>query len=201
MVRIPRRRFPDVDKYPYRLHARKLIRTGDILLAQGRRPFSKLIQKFTKSVWSHVGIFAWLSDFDRLLVLESVESQGVRAMPFSKYLGDYQGGKPYPGRLLVARHEHFQHVEDDTEAMVRFGRVGIDHLAYPYDKDEIARIAWRLVFNRARQPVEDNEYICSEFAYKLLEAVAVDVPYNKFGFIAPADFARCEWVKPIMEVI
>ena len=49
----------------------------------------------TDSPWSHVGVVFWLKSIQRVLLLESVESIGVRFAPLSKYLSDYKKGKPY----------------------------------------------------------------------------------------------------------
>ncbi len=81
------------------------IKNGDLLLCAGSSWFSRLIQWATESIWSHVGFVMRLDKIDRVMVLESVESQGVRTVPLRKYLNDYDNkGNPYPGGLVIARH-------------------------------------------------------------------------------------------------
>ena len=73
---------------------RTKLKSGDILFASGDYLVSKAIQKMTGSPWSHVGIVFRLDSIDRMLLLESVEDMGVRFAPLSKYLDDYEDGKP-----------------------------------------------------------------------------------------------------------
>ena len=53
--------------------------------------FSKAIQKFTCSVWSHVGMIYRDPTLKRVFILESETLIGVRLAPLSKYLRDYHG--------------------------------------------------------------------------------------------------------------
>ena len=82
---------------------RPKLKSGDLLFTSGDYLASQLIRKFTESPWSHVGIVFRVDAIDRVLLLESVEDMGVRFAPLSKYLSDYEGGKPYRGRIVVAR--------------------------------------------------------------------------------------------------
>ncbi|MDF2868305.1 MAG: hypothetical protein K0S11_1775 [Gammaproteobacteria bacterium] len=85
--------FPDT---PIRTYdsLRNQILSGDILLCSGSALFSNLIQQATQSVWSHVAFILRLDAIDRIMVLESVESIGVRTVPLSSYVYDYNGGIP-----------------------------------------------------------------------------------------------------------
>jgi hypothetical protein len=81
---------------------RKNIESGDILLCSGSGWFSKMIQKGTQSAWSLVGFVIRLDEIDRVMVLESVEPIGVRTVPLSKYLKDYDNkGNAYPGGFIA----------------------------------------------------------------------------------------------------
>src|SRR5437867_8122662 len=100
----PMEEFPTMPIKHYR-ELRHEIRSGDILLCSGSSVFSTLIQKVTGSVWSHVAFILRVDAIDRIMVLESVESIGVRAVPLSNYVNDYNATrKGYPGRLMLARH-------------------------------------------------------------------------------------------------
>jgi hypothetical protein len=84
---------------------RSKIRSGDLLLCSGSSIFSKLIQNTTNSPWSHVAFVLRMQAIDRILVLESVESIGVRAVILSSYIQNYNGtDRGYPGKILIARH-------------------------------------------------------------------------------------------------
>ena len=103
------------------------------------------IQKATKSVWSHVGFVMRLDNLGRVMVLEGVEPLGVRTVPLSKHFTDYDSNDNlYSGGLVIARHRNFASKATDAK-LKRFGQFAVDLFGYPYDKDEIAKIALRLV--------------------------------------------------------
>lgn len=105
---ISTRKFPVASKANY-AQFRPKIASGDLLLCSGSGIFSRMIQAGTKSTWSHVGFVMRLGSIDRVMVFESVEPLGVRTIPLSKYLTDYDSkGNPYPGRIAIARHGDFK---------------------------------------------------------------------------------------------
>lgn len=175
---------------------RAQIKTGDILLCSGSGWFSKLIQSATDSIWSHVGFVMRLDALDRVMLLESVEPLGVRTVPLSKYLSDYDSEQnPYPGGIALARHDHFAATATDAK-LRRFGQFAVDLFGYPYDKDEIAKIATRIASSKLpfsskdRKALEpDREYICSEYVWECYKSLGIDIPNDKRGFVAPSDFA------------
>jgi cell wall-associated NlpC family hydrolase len=92
---LPVRRYEEV---------RSELRSGDLAFCSGSYVFSKFIQGFTKSVWSHVGIIYRDENLGRVFILESETGIGVRLAPISKYLRDYHGRcRPYRGQMVVAR--------------------------------------------------------------------------------------------------
>lgn len=66
----------------------KSIKPGDILLFRGRLLHSRIIQRWTKSVYSHCGIVhrPCTQGVCELDVLEAREGSGVRTHPIRKYL-------------------------------------------------------------------------------------------------------------------
>lgn len=191
--------FPAVNALPY-ASVRSAIRSGDILLCSGNSPFSRMIQQATQSVWSHVGFIIQLDIIDRIMVLESVESIGVRTVPLSQYALNYQGThKSYPGRVLIARHAQFQ-----PDQITQLSRHAVDLLGTPYHTGEIIQIAARIGGHalHMKPPAMDNTpikkaYICSEYAAECYRSVGIIIPGNPAGFIAPADFANDPQVKPL----
>lgn len=178
---------------------RKEIRSGDILLCSGNAVFSSLIQKATGSIWSHVGFILRVDAIDRIMILESVESIGVRAIPLSNYIHDYNAtGKAYPGTLMLARHHDVQ-----AENIAKLSRTAVDLLGYPYRTEEIAHIAARISMQTLGLPAEcpdtkkQRAFICSEYAQVCFESIGVKIEYNSKGFIAPCDFASSNKVKPL----
>jgi cell wall-associated NlpC family hydrolase len=85
---------------------RDVLRSGDLIFCSGSYAFSGLIQKFTGSVWSHVGIIYRDETLGRVFILESETGIGVRLVPLSKYLRDYHGRRrPYRGQIVIGRLE------------------------------------------------------------------------------------------------
>jgi len=190
--------FPTLQQKNYNA-LRHEIRSGDLLLCSGNFVFSNLIQKATQSVWSHVAFILRLDQIDRIMLLESVESIGVRTVPLSSYVNDYNGtGKPYPGRLMLARHDDIK-----QKNIPKLSRTAIDLLGYPYHSEEIAHIASRISLhtlglpNQQRDAPTQKTFICSEYVYTCFQSIEAAVDYNPVGFISPADFANSSKVKPL----
>ncbi len=191
---------PDVKKVKYPV-LRRMIEPGDIWLCSGKAIFSKMIKFATGSEFTHVGFVMRLKSIDRVVVMESVESVGVRVVPTSQYIGGRDRmGKKYRGRLFLGRHKDFR-----TKALPnisKFGRFAVDQLGYPYDKDEIAKIAYKILIDKKREKKSkpDKEFICSEYAYECYKRVGISIKLNRNGFIAPSDFVEDPKVKILAEL-
>ena len=178
-------------------YARRHIRNGDVLLCSGSGIFSTMIQEATGSIWSHVGFLLRLDEIDRIMVLESVEPIGVRTVPLSKYLKDYDSkGHPYPGGIAIIRHREFDS-KVDREGLKKLTQFAVDLFGYPYDKDDIAKIAARIMASKIpfskesyQRIKEDREFICSEYVDRCYKEIGVEIEWDKKGFIAPSNFAR-----------
>ena len=201
---VPYQRMPRVKPVDY-LRSRDLIKTGDILLCSGNSLISEMIKRATKGIWSHVAFIIKLPELDRLMVLESVESIGVRTVPLSCYINGYGGKtKGYDGHLLIARHVDAEKKigNKNLYGNATFAKFAIDHLGYPYDNDEIARIIARVIGSKIGfkkgEIKRDKEYICSEYAYECFRTVGIKIKYNKLGFIAPVDFAKDDKINPLI---
>lgn len=193
-----------VDSYPKVPTAtydalRDNIRSGDILMCSGNATISKIIQQATKSVWSHVAFIIRLDNINRVLLLESVETMGVRTVPLSSYANNYNGtGKGYPGKILLARHREFK-----NDRITDLSKAAVDLLGYPYGTEELLRIAARITLadwhldEPTTQLTPQKAYICSEYAYECYKSVGVSIDYNPKGFVAPADFARTEAIDAV----
>lgn len=68
--------------------ARKRIKNGDLLLFSGKRWWSRAIQRWTLSRYSHVGIAHWIKSdgVERLTVIEALEGVGIVVNPLSQYV-------------------------------------------------------------------------------------------------------------------
>jgi len=190
--------FPSVSTKNY-AELRNEIKSGDILLCSGNSFFSNLIREATQSVWSHVGFILRVDHIDRIMLFESVESIGVRAVSLSSYLNNYNGtGQPYPGSMLIARHADVK-----PENIKNLSRYAIDLLGSTYNTEEIIHIASRIslcsmngITHLAKQPPQ-RAFICSEYAYACFQSIGIEIEYGPLGFITPADFARCQKVKAL----
>jgi uncharacterized protein YycO len=204
-----RNTFPESTPVHY-MDLRDQLRTGDLLLCAGTGWFSQMIQAATDSVWSHVAFIYRLEAIDRLMVLESLEPVGVRTVPLSKYLSDYDSlGNPYPGQMCIARHADFESHSSSAE-LAHFGRFAVDQLGTPYDNQMIAKIAARITLTKwldapARDQVHadwssaglerDREYICSEYVWECYQSLGLKVPHDPRGFVTPADFASADAIE------
>jgi hypothetical protein len=176
--------------FPY-AELRAKLKSGDMLFASGDYLISKAIQKMTGSPWSHVGIVLRLDFIDRVLLLESVEDMGVRFAPLSKYLNNYEGGKPYKGRAVLARCK-----DVTSKTIAGLSTFGIDELTQPYDKDEIAKIMARITLGIGKKE-RDREYICSELVYECFAHAGKEFAFNPKGFISPEDI----WVDEKLSLV
>ena len=197
------RKFPRHSPTSY-AEVRGSLETGDLLFCSGSKWTSRLIQRATDSVWSHVAFVVRLAFIDRVMVLESVESQGVRSIPLRRYLKDYSDGKRYPGGLVLARHKGFQETVNPDQVLKKFGQFAVSRFGYPYDRDEIGKIAARIARSfipfsgsEKKKLDRDREYICSEYVWECYHSIGVDVDWDRRGFVAPADFARAPEVSLI----
>jgi hypothetical protein len=181
------------------------VRDGDLLLCAGNDPFSRVIGWSTKSPWTHVAIaYRWPS-LGRIMAFEAVQQLGVRAVPLQSFIRQSSTGKkPYPGKIILARHEDFttSRGAHGSDAEKRFADFAIDRFGDPFAPMEIAKIALRVALGRLEREMPKfmgpkNEFICSEYVAKCFEKIAIKIPWDGLGFIAPADFANDPKVKAI----
>jgi hypothetical protein len=192
---IPNNALQSTTPTPY-AKLRETLRDGDIVLCQGRDPFSRLIQWSTKSPWSHVGMVFRVDSLDRVIVVEAVEKIGVRAVSLSDFLSrDSAGTHPYPGKILFARHQAL--AGDVADPRVRkLADFAFEKLGCKFAPGEILKIAMRIIdarlFGNRKTPkflISDDEFICSEFVAGAFAKAGLPIPWDGLGFIAPNDIA------------
>jgi cell wall-associated NlpC family hydrolase len=183
---LPVRRYEEV---------RSELRSGDLAFCSGSYVFSKLIQGFTQSVWSHVGIIYRDENLGRVFILESETGIGVRLAPISKYLRDYHGRRrPYRGQMVIAR---VNPVLGDAQVRTAVS-YGMDLLTKPYDNFEILRIAARIAFRIGRR-TQDRKFICSELVDECYRAGGVKFK-RRDNYISPDDIWRDSMVTKIARI-
>ena len=190
-------KFNGINQISYQL-AKSKIKTGDILFCSGRYLVSEMIKKLSNSVFSHVALLVYWNE--RVLVLESVEDDGVRVVPLSHYLYNYENSKEkYNGEMYVARHEVVDSSDFDKEKIKSMCGKAIDLLNRNYDKDEIAKIVARISLGIVRH-TEDFEYMCSEFVDECYKQLEIELTRDPMGFIFPEHIAADSYVKPLFEI-
>jgi Permuted papain-like amidase enzyme, YaeF/YiiX, C92 family len=159
---------------------RDFVNTGDIFFSSGSYAFSGVIQRLTKSTWSHVAIVYKDEELGRVLVLEAEPYVGIRLIPLSKYLHDYKGKKrPYKGQVVIAK----LNIDVPKENLNKGISFGLDELTRPYDNYEIVRIMMRILLHISRRERNRN-YICSELVRDILAKAGVVMHYND-TYISP----------------
>ena len=156
------------------------LKTGNIFFSSGSYAFSGIIQKLTKSTWSHVAVVYKDEELGRVMVLEAEPSVGIRLIPLSKYLHDYKGKKrPYKGQIAIAKIN----IDVEKEKLNHGISFGLDELTRPYDNFEIVRIMVRILFHISRRERNRN-YICSELVRDIFAKAGIIIQYRD-TYISP----------------
>jgi hypothetical protein len=180
------------------------VRTGDLLICSGNQAFSRVIQWATRSPWSHIAMVVRLDEIDRVFVMEAVQKIGVRVVPLSRWITDFQPhDKPFNGKVVVARHDAA--TAATPEQFKHMSGFATDQLGCPFDAGELAKIATRIGLGafgiRLPRMIQPNdEYFCSEYLDECYQRLGVKIPWDGRGFIAPSDFAATPEVRAVMRV-
>lgn len=178
-VPVTKKLLKEIPGYRYE-KIRDYIKTGQIVFCSGSYAFSGIIQKLTKSTWSHVAVIYKDEALGRVLVLEAEPSYGIRLIPLSKYLRDYKGTKrPYKGQMVIAQL-NTAIPKEDLDRGISFG---LDELTRPYDNYEIVRIMMRILFHISKRE-KNRAYICSELVWDIFVKAGILFHY-KNTYISP----------------
>lgn len=169
---------------------RDYLQTGHIFFSSGSYTFSGIIQRLTRSVWSHVAIVYKDEKLGRVLILEAEPRVGIRMIPLSNYLRNYQGKKrPYKGQIVIAKLK--EPLEDaQLNKAISFG---LDQLTRPYDNWEIIRIMLRILFRKGKRE-RNKSYICSELVRDAFAKSGVLFKMND-TYISPQEIWKDERVE------
>jgi hypothetical protein len=191
-------KFNNMIKLNYQ-EAKMHLKTGDILFCSGDHIISSLIKRFSNSVVSHVGIIMRWNN--RILLFESVEDDGVRIIPFSQYVYNYENSKkPYSGKLYIGRHSTLHSPSFDKNDLKRMLGKAADLLNKKYDKNEVSKMISRIALGIAQH--EDNEeFICSEYVDVCFKHIGIEFDRDDSGFIFPEHIAKDRNIKALFEVV
>ncbi len=160
---------------------RKELQTGDLIFFSGNHWLSELIRIRSKGAWSHVGIVVRIEEIDRVFLVESILEVGVRMIPMSFVIKDYDGKKhSYNGRVGWAR---IQDLGADKSLIIK--EFALDNLSKQYDKKEYRRILWRTITGKAKV-FHDDKYTCSEYIYEAFKHAGIYLKYEHGDFISPS---------------
>jgi uncharacterized protein YycO len=178
---LTKKQLKEIQVVPYE-RIRDYLKTGYIFFSSGSYAFSGIIQKLTKSVWSHVAIIYKDEELGRVLVLEAEPNVGIRLIPLSKYIKDYKGKKrPYKGQVVIAKF-NFEMEKPKLNKAISFG---LDELTRPYDNWEIIRIMTRILFRIGKRE-KNKSYICSELVRDAFAKAGVIFQFND-TYISPQE--------------
>jgi Permuted papain-like amidase enzyme, YaeF/YiiX, C92 family len=178
---ITKQQLKELPAIPYD-KVRDYLKTGYVFFSSGSYAFSGIIQKLTKSVWSHVAIVYKDEELGRVLILEAEPYVGIRLIPLSKYLKDYKGTKrPYKGQVVLSKL-NFDLEKAHLGKAISFG---LDELTRPYDNWEIIRIMTRILF-RIGKKEKNRNYICSELVRDCFSKAGVVFKMND-TYISPQE--------------
>ena len=183
----------DVPVYPYN-KAADLVQDGDALLCWGTSFISRQITLWTGGP-SHVAILRRDPGIYHVSVVETIESKGDRTTTLKNYAADYNGtGRPYPGRLLVARSPAISFLSSYI-LKTAFHTLAMD--CGRYDYKEFVSIAWFYLTKYKIYGVDDA-YICSERFDRFTRLCKVNIPREHARQITPLDVLR--WSTPQYEI-
>ena len=169
---------------------RPFLKTGDIFFSSGSYLFSGFIQRLTKATWSHVAVIYVDEKLGRVLLLEAEPFIGIRLIPLSKYIHDYNVTKrPYKGQIVITKLK--QEVSEDS--LGRGISFGLDELSRPYDNYEIIRIMIRILFKITRRE-KNKAYICSELVRDVYAKAGVVFKYED-TYVSPDTIYKDERVE------
>jgi hypothetical protein len=150
------------------------LQRGDVLLTRGNTRMAALVQRLTRSPWSHVSMYVGPLEGgpDPRCVVEADVAAGVRAVPLSEFAGQ-------PVRVL--RPTGLQDADRDRLADWVLGQIG-----HEYDHAH----AWALAGRLLRLPVQaapapGSRFICSSLLAQAFVLVGFQISAQ-----LPGDFER-----------
>ncbi len=166
------------------------LKTGDMVLFSGGGFVSRIIQMYTRSKWSHVGLIVKDEWFDMLLLWESTTlskiktvhgniRQGVAIRPLSEVIANYDG--------VVGVRRLSKPLTDLQQLTIAELRKEFKGRSYEKSKSELFKSAYDFIGGKNEEDL--SSLFCSELvaeAYQRVELFTENVPSNEY---TPADLA------------
>lgn len=168
----------------YTPETRARIRTGDVLLFQGKSWVSRVIRAGSKSAYSHAGLTAWWND--RLVVMQSA-GRGVEVLPVSTAVDQYDG--------RVDWYTVKAHLDGKLDRDMLFEEA-VDKLGTPYASVGLLELMWRMLigtFRRTPDPkVRPEAMFCSQYVSYCYRQAGVDLREDtEDACTSPGDLQTC----------
>jgi len=160
---------------------RKTVASGDVLLYEGEKFFSRLIKKVTRSRFSHAGIAVWWNE--RLMVMEAV-SRGVVVTPLSANVEHYNGHVHwYTSKRPLS--------EEGRKRMIIFAQ---GELGKEYALWNAIWVGIKLLFNwkpeKRDKLKREQKLFCSAYVAQVYNSIGVDLkPGLSDSSVVPEDIA------------
>lgn len=175
---------------------RNNFQTGDLIFFSGNHWLSDLIRWRSKAPWSHVGIVIRIDEINRVFLAESIIEVGVRLIPLSFVVKNYDGHKnPYDGRVGWTRFEGL--TEQEKLSIKDFC---MDNLSKQYDRKEYWRVFWRTIVGKEKI-FHDDKYSCSEYIFEAFKEANIRLKYEIGDFISPGSIWRNDKIKFLKMII
>ena len=172
------------------------LKTGDMVLFSGGGFVSRMIQMYTRSKWSHVGVVVRDDWYDQLLLWESTTlskiktihgnvRQGVAIRPLSEVVENYDG--------VVGVRQLKRELTDSEQITVGDLRKEFKGRDYETDKLELFRSAYDFIGGQNEEDL--SSLFCSELVaemYQRLYFISEELPSNEY---TPADLSVVQLIE------
>ena len=188
------------------LEVRDLLRDGDLVLFRGKGRLSKLIVKASKGEYSHVGMILWWGGLQgRLMVVEAHWPGGLRAVPLSWLLCEYEGNLDLY-RLKPEYRPRPDEIHGDGRLCLRQGqllREATYLLGRKFAVYDLFRVGMRHMFGWSWPKDTDGtrDLFCSEYISRVLNESGLDPSPEADLKTTPTDLARCEYFEKLGQVV
>ena len=172
---------------------RDQLKTGDMVLFSGSGFVSRIIQMYTRSIWSHVGLVVKDEWYDMLLLWESTTlskiktvygnvRQGVAIRPLSEVVANYEGN------VGVRQLNH--PLSDGQQVDIAELRKEFKGRDYEQSKSELFKSAYDFIGGRNEEDL--SSLFCSELVAEAYQRVGLLSEYTPSNEYTPSDLSRVQ---------